>query len=318
MPSKPSFDALVIGGSYAGLSGAMQIARSGRPVCILDSGQPRNRFAAHSHGFFGQDGQAPRQMIAQARADLARYPNVTFLDTRATIASREDDSFSVTTARGETLHAQKLLLAYGVVDILPDVSGLEERWGITALHCPYCHGYEVKGEQLGVLNVGPLSTHQVLLISDWGPVTFFLNGQPPPDDVILAKLTERGVKIETGLVTTLEGDSPALSGVRLEDGRLIPLAALFLGSRIRFASDIAGQLGCATEEGMQGPLLAVDMFKQTTVPGVYAAGDITLRMSNASMAAADGVFAGACLHQSLIFGPLEALGKDVSEKVASD
>ncbi|CAM4046944.1 NAD(P)/FAD-dependent oxidoreductase [Deinococcus marmoris] len=307
------YDAIVIGGSYAGLSGAMQIARSGRPVCIIDSSQPRNRFAAHSHGFFGQDGQGPAQMIAQARADLGRYPNVTFLDARATAAAQEDSGFSVTTEAGETFHAKKLLLAYGVVDILPDLPGLKERWGITALHCPYCHGYEVKGARLGVLSVGPFSPHQALLISDWGPVTYFLNGQPHPDELTLAKLKGRGIKIEKSVVTALEGESPALSGVRLEDGRLIPLDALFLGSRIRFASDIAGQLGCATEEGMQGPLLQTDAFKQTTVPGVYAAGDLTPRVANASMAAADGVFAGVCLHQSLIFGPLDAL-----EKVASD
>ena len=317
MPSEPSFDALVIGGSYAGLSGAMQVARSGRPICILDSGQPRNRFAARSHGFFGQDGQTPQQMISLARADLARYPNVTLMNTRATTAAREDGGFSVTTQAGQTLHAQKLLLAYGVVDILPDIPGLQERWGVTALHCPYCHGYEVRGERLGVLSVGPFSTHQALLISDWGPVTFFLNGQPQPDGLTLAKLKGRGVKIETGLVTALEGASPALSGVRLEDGRLTELDALFLGSRIRFASDLAEQLGCATEEGMQGPLLSTDAFKQTTVPGVYAAGDITPRVGNASMAAADGVWAGACLHQSLIFGPLEALEKNVPENVAS-
>lgn len=317
MPSETSFDALVIGGSYAGLSGAMQVARSGRPICVLDSGQPRNRFAAHSHGFFGQDGQTPRQMIAQAHADLARYPNVTFMNTRATAAGQEDGGFSVTAEAGETLRAKKLLLAYGVVDILPDIPGLKERWGLTALHCPYCHGYEVKGERLGVLSVGPFSTHQALLISDWGPVTYFLNGQPQPDELTLAKLAERGVKIESGAVAALEGESPALSGVRLSDGRLIALDALFLGSRIRFASDIAEQLGCATEEGMQGPLLQTDASKQTTVPGVYAAGDITPRISNASMAAADGVWAGASLHQSLIFGPLEALGKVASERSRS-
>jgi len=303
----------VIGGSYAGLSGAMQIARSGRPVCVLDSGQPRNRFAAHSHGFFGQDGQPPRQMIARARADLTAYPNVTLLETQAMTARREESGFSVTTARGETLYAKKLLLAYGVVDLLPDIPGLRERWGVAALHCPYCHGYEVRGERLGVLSVGPLSTHQALLISDWGPVTFFLNGQPQPDEQTLAKLAERGVRIETGLVTALEGDSPALSGVRLSDGRLVLLDALFLGSRIQPASDIAEQLGCATEEGMQGPLIQTDLFKQTTVQGVYAAGDLTPRVANASMAAADGVFAGASLHQSLIFGPLEALAKVASD-----
>ncbi len=312
-PPQQDFDALVIGGSYAGLSGAMQIARSGRPVCILDSGQPRNRFAAHSHGFFGQDGQSPRQMIAGARADLAAYPNVTLLETRAETARRDESGFSVTTAACGTLHARKLLLAYGVVDLLPNIPGLRERWGVTALHCPYCHGYEVRGKRLGVLSVGPLSTHQALLISDWGPVTFFLNGQVQPDEQTMAKLAERGVCMETGLVTALEGNAPALSGVRLADGRLVPLDALFLGSRIQPASDLAEQLGCATEQGVQGPLLTTDAFKQTTVPGVYAAGNLTSRGGNASLAAADGVWAGTSLHQSLIFGPLEAL-----EKVASD
>jgi thioredoxin reductase len=309
MPSETTHDALVIGGSYAGLSGAMQIARSGRPVCILDSGQPRNRFAARSHGFFGQDGQTPQQMISQARADLARYPNVMFINTRAVRATSAAGGFRVTTEAGETLHSRKLLLAYGVVDMLPDISGLQERWGVTALHCPYCHGYEVRGGRLGVLSVGPFSTHQALLISDWGPVTYFLNGQPQPDERTLAKLAERGVKIETQLVTALEGESPALSGVRLSDNRLIPLDALFLGSRLRFASDIAEQLGCATEDGMQGPLLSTDASKLTTVPGVYAAGDLTPGSANAMMAAASGVIAGASLHQSLIFGPPEALSQ---------
>ncbi|WP_407571513.1 NAD(P)/FAD-dependent oxidoreductase [Deinococcus altitudinis] len=307
------FDALVIGGSYAGLSGAMQIARSGRAVCVLDIGQPRNRFAAHSHGFFGQDGHSPQQMLDGARADLVRYPNVTFFHTRAVTAVQDEQGFGVTTASGDTLHATKLLLAYGVVDLLPNLPGLRERWGVTALHCPYCHGYEVRGGRLGVLSVGPFSAHQALLISDWGPVTFFLNGQPMPDALTLAKLARRGVQIETGRVEALEGESPALSGVRLGDGRRIALDALFLGSRLRFSSDIAEQLGCATEEGPQGPLLQVDAFKQTTVPGVYAAGDLTPRVGNASMAAADGVWAGVSLHQSLIFGPLESL-----TQVASD
>jgi len=318
MPSEPAspqqrFDALVIGGSYAGLSGAMQIARSGRSVCILDSGQPRNRFAAHSHGFFGQDGRPPRQMLESARADLTRYPNVTFVHTRAVAAERDVWGFSVTTAAGDTFHATKLLLAYGVVDLLPEIPGLRERWGVTALHCPYCHGYEVKGGRLGVLSVGPLSTHQALLISDWGQVTFFLNGQAMPDALTLAKLARRGVQIETGRVEALEGEAPALSGVRLGDGRRVALDALFLGSRLRFSSDIAEQLGCATEEGPQGPLLQVDAFKQTTVPGVYAAGDLTPRVGNASMAAADGVWAGVSLHQSLIFGPLEVLAQTASD-----
>ncbi|WP_102126261.1 NAD(P)/FAD-dependent oxidoreductase [Deinococcus planocerae] len=307
------YDALVIGGSYAGLSGAMQIARSGRPVCVLDGGRPRNRFAAHSHGFFGQDGQAPRQMIARARADLAAYPNVTLLDTLATRARRDGDAFCVTLASGGTLRARKLLLAYGVVDLLPDLPGVAERWGRTVLHCPYCHGYEVRGERLGVLSVLPQSTHQALLISDWGPVTFFLNGGPPPDAVTLAKFAQRGITVEPAPILGLEGDLPALEGVRLTGGPLVPVGALFLASRVRPASDLATQLGCAPVDGPQGPMIQTDAGKQTSVPGVYAAGDLTPGIGNASMAAADGVFAGASLHQSLIFGPLSAL-----EPVASD
>ncbi|UQN08701.1 NAD(P)/FAD-dependent oxidoreductase [Deinococcus sp. QL22] len=301
------YDALIIGGSYAGLSGAVQIARSGRPICVLDGGQPRNRFATHSHGFFGQDGQTPRAMIAQARADLAAYPNVTFIATPATQARREGDHFSITLASGDTLHAQKLLLAYGVIDLLPETPGVAERWGQTVLHCPYCHGYEVRGKRLGVLSALPHSTHQALLISDWGRVTFFLNGQPLPDATMLAKFAERGIEVEPETVVGLEGEAPGLDGVRLADGRFFPLDALFVASRIRPASDLAEQLGCASEEGPQGQLLHTDATKQTSVPGVYAAGDLTARGGNASLAAADGVWAGVSLHQSLIFGPLSKL-----------
>ena len=301
------YDALIIGGSYAGLSGAMQIARSGRLLCILDSGLPRNRFAAHSHGFFGQDGLSPRQMIDGARAALKAYPNVSFVDARATTARREGQGFHVTLESGATLQAKKLLLAFGVVDLLPDMPGLVERWGRTVLHCPYCHGYEVRGQRLGVLNVLPQSAHQALLISDWGTVTFFLNGQPQPDALTLAKFNERGITVEPDAVAGLEGDAPVLSGVRLANGRLVPVEAVFLGTRVELASDLAAQIGCEFEESFQGRLLKMDASKQTSVPGVYAAGDITPRIANATMASADGVMAGAMLHQSLVFGPLEAL-----------
>lgn len=301
MSFEGSFDAVVVGGSFAGLSAAMQIARSGRPVCVLDSGQPRNRFAAHSHGFFGQDGRPPHEMIAQARADLLQYPNVTHLQGRALTAS-QDDGFTLTTDGGDVLRAQRLLLAYGVVDQLPDLPGLQPRWGVSVLHCPYCHGYEVKGQRLGVLATGPWSTHQALLIADWGRVTYFLNGHETPDAATLEQFAQRGIQVEAAPVTALMGTAPELSGVQLAGERVLGIDALFLGTRLRFASDLAQQLGCAAEHGPQGPLLTTDAFKRTTVPGVFAAGDITLRAGNASLAAADGVMAGVALHQSLIFG----------------
>lgn len=299
------YDAIIIGGSYAGLSAAMQLARAKRTVCVIDTGQPRNRFAAAAHGFFGQDGEPPRQMIAEARGKVAAYPTIVFVDEEAVEARADAEGFIVALASGEELRASKLVLAFGLVDQLPDIPGLKERWGVTALHCPYCHGFEFAGSALGVLNVAPMSSHQALLISDWGPTTFFLNNGPEPDAATSENLERRKVKIETAPVTALEGAGTALSGVRLADGRLLEIAALYLGSRTSMASPIAAQLGCAFDDGLFGPVIRT-ANASTTVPGVYAAGDITRLAHNATWASADGVTAGAAVHRALVFEPLVA------------
>ncbi|PRD44709.1 thioredoxin reductase [Phyllobacterium phragmitis] len=300
-------DAVIIGGSFAGLSAAMQLARAGRSVCVVDAGQPRNRFAAASHGFFGQDGVPPREMIAQARAKVAAYPSVSFVDGVASDARADGSGFVVKLASGEELWAHKLILAFGLIDGLPEeIPGLKERWGVTVLHCPYCHGYEFKGQRLGVLNVVPMSTHQALLIPDWGDTTFFLNGAPMPDDATLRKLEQRNVTIEAGPIARLEGHAPDLAGVRLADGRLVEISALYIGSRTTMASPIAERLGCAFDDGPFGAVIHTDAAKMTSVPGVYAAGDIARPAHNATLASADGVIAGAQLHQALIFEPLAA------------
>jgi thioredoxin reductase len=300
------YDALVIGGSFTGLSGALQIARTGRPVGVLDSRQPRNRFATESHGFFGFDGTPPGQMIAAARADLAAYPNVTLIDALATHARQDTDTFTVTLSSGQQLEAGKLLLAFGVIDLLPELPGLRERWGQTVLPCPYCHGYEVKGQQLGVLHTFPGSSHQALLISDWGPTTYFLNGQPAPDEATLARLAQRKITVVPDPVLGLEGTAPAITGLRLEGGRVVPIETLFLGTRTRLASPLAEQLGCAVDDGPTGPVIRIDNSMLTTVAGVYAAGDIAQGWANATLASAAGVSAGISLHQALIFEPLNA------------
>ena len=304
LTNKVIFDAIVIGGSFAGLSGAMHLARTGRNICVIDGGQPRNRFARTSHGFFGQDGMPPHQMIAEARAKFQTYPNVIFRDSLATTAQKEADFFSVTLTEGEVLYGKKLLLAYGVSDVLPEFAGLQERWGKSVLHCPYCHGYEIRGQNLGILSTTPESAHQALLVSDWGSTTLFLNGQPQPDEATLAKLAKRNVTIEATPLSKLEGTTPDLTGVHLTDGRFIPIRAMFTASRTKLNSDIAEQLGCVLDDGMFGKIIRVDSSKQTTISGVFAAGDTT-QVMNATMASADGVMAGAHLHRSLIFEPLE-------------
>lgn len=294
-------DAIIIGGSFAGLSAAMYLARGRRSVCIVDAGAPRNRFAAHSHGFFAHDGSEPATMLATARAQVAAYPTTTFVEGEAVSAARDGDGFSVRLATGEVHHGARLILAFGISDELPAIPGLAERWGTSVLHCPYCHGYELSGRRLGVLNTSPTSMHQAMLISEWGPATLFLNGAPEPDAATRAQLHRRRVAIEPAPVRALHGTGAQLSAVELSDGRTVDADALYLSPRNRLNSDIAQQLGCATDEAPLGTIVRTDDVRMTTVPGVFAAGDIVRATHTVAWASADGVTAGLAAHRSLVF-----------------
>ena len=299
-------DAVVIGGSFAGLSAALQLARARRSVRILDAGRPRNRFADAAHGFFSRDGSDPRTLVAAAQAQLRCYPSARLIAAEAASARAIDGGFEVVAQDGSVLAARKLVLAFGVNDTLPPLPGLRERWGKSVLHCPYCHGYEFAGRRLGVLHSASFSAHQALLVADWGPTTLYLNGAPAPDADAATQLARRGVAVEPAPIVALSGEEQALSALRLADGREAAVDALFVASRVRFNSALAEQLGCAIDEGPMGPFIRTDDSRQTTVPGVYAAGDIARAMHNATWAAADGVTAGASAHQALVFQPLAA------------
>ena len=162
-------DAIIVGGGFAGLAAATYLARARRNVRILDTGKPRNRFAEASHGFLGQDGSNPAEILAIARAQLQAYDSVELTDARASKARVIEDGFAVSLADGEEITARKLILAFGLHDELPDLPGMQERWGKTVLHCPYCHGFEFRDRQLGVLYRTPMSVHQAQLITEWGP-----------------------------------------------------------------------------------------------------------------------------------------------------
>jgi len=314
MAKTQAYEVIVIGGSFAGLSAAMQLARARRRVCVVDAGQPRNRFAAASHGFFGQDGEPPLAMIEQARRKLAAYPTVGFVQGAVVSATAQqragspENGFEVVLDDGATLEAHKLVLAFGVQDGLPEIAGLRERWGATVLHCPYCHGYEFAGQRLGVLYHSPGSAMHAQLIADWGPTTLFLNGDTTLESAECERLLALGITIEPAPIAALEGPGQALQGVRLQatgsgDARVVPLAALYVAATTRRASPLAEQLGCAFDDGPMGPYLRTDTnTKMTTVPGVYAAGDLTLMRHNATLASAEGVLAGVGAHQALVFG----------------
>ena len=296
------FDVIVIGGSYAGLSAALQLARARRRVLVIDAGQRRNRYARHSHGFLGQDGREAAAIAADGRAQLMQYPTVRWLDGAAAQAVRTEHGFRVTLTDGGAFQALRLVLATGVVDELPLIPGLAERWGSRAFHCPYCHGYELMEGAIGVLATGPMSIHHALMLPDWGPVTLFLNGAFEPDQAQLASLRQRGVTIERAPVRAIGGQA----AVELEDGRTLEMAGLFVLTRTHSGSPLAEQLGCALEQGATGSHVRTDAMKASSVAGVFVCGDAARMFGNVALAVADGAMAGAAAHQSLIFGAAAA------------
>ncbi|WP_084716578.1 NAD(P)/FAD-dependent oxidoreductase [Thalassospira permensis] len=310
--SQKLYDAIIIGAGFAGLSAAMQLARARKEICIIDAGLPRNRFAAASHGFFGMDGKSPDEIARLAMGQIRAYPTVSIAHGMAKTATRlepdtagtgDEDSnrFKVSLEDGRRFQARRLILATGVVDTLPDIPGLMPRWGKTVLHCPYCHGYEVRDRELGVLATGPMSTHQAMMIPDWGPTTFFTQGKYEPEPEIRTQMDTRGITIEQSPIVELIGTAPELDAVKLADGRTKPIQALFAGPTVSMTNPLAEMLGCRFEEGLAGPFIKVDASQETSIPGVFAAGDAATARHNATLASAAGVLAGVGVHQSLIF-----------------
>ncbi|WP_443970860.1 NAD(P)/FAD-dependent oxidoreductase [Sphingobium sp. CR28] len=293
-------DAVIVGGAFAGLAAATYLARARRRVCVIDARQPRNRFADASHGYLGFDGSDPLTILAKARDQLAAYPTVTMIEAEATEARILGDRFMVSLSSGAEVAARKAILAFGLRDSLEPIPGLKERWGKTVLHCPYCHGFEFADRQLGVLFRTPMSVHQACLVREWGPTTLFLNGADL-DPESAETLAKHRVIVEPGRMKRLVGEGCALSVAELEDGRTRPIEALYVAPQSCLASPIAEQLGAAIDDGPMGPVIRTDADQMTTVPGVYAAGDIARAPHTVSWAVADGVTAGTSAHRALVF-----------------
>ncbi|MFZ6678946.1 NAD(P)/FAD-dependent oxidoreductase [Undibacterium sp. Tian12W] len=291
------FDVIIIGGSYAGLSAAMQLARARRQVLVIDGGQRRNRFVEYSHGFLGQDGKKASVIASEGKAQLMAYKTVTWVEGQATSAARQEDGFIVTVEGQGNYQARRLILATGVTDDLPAIEGLAERWGRSIFHCPYCHGYEIDNGRIGVLATSPLSYHHAMMLPDWGQVTLFTNQCFEPDAEQLVALQKRGVTIEAAPVSKISG----LATVELQDGRQHEMDGLFTMGTIRINSPFAAQLACEMTEGPMGTVIRTNEIKATSVPGVFACGDAARMAGNVAMAVADGAMAGVAAHQSMIF-----------------
>jgi len=291
------YDAIIIGGSYAGLAAAMPLARARRKVLVIDGGRRRNRFADRSHGFLTQDGASAADIAAIGREQLLAYDTVEWLDAQAGNASRTDVGFRVELEGRDARTAKRLVIATGVVDTLPAIPGLAERWGRHVFHCPYCHGYELHQGRIGVIGTSALSIHAALLLPDWGTTTLFLNDAVTLDATQQAQLQARGVTVESVAVDRIVGQADVV----LRDGRSIPLDGLFTSSRTAVAGPTAASLGCKFADSPFGPIIETDAMKATSVHGLFACGDAARAGGSVALAVGDGTLAGVAAHQSLVF-----------------
>ncbi|WP_280338179.1 NAD(P)/FAD-dependent oxidoreductase [Salinicola acroporae] len=290
-------DVIVIGGGYAGMAAALQLLRARRRVLVIDAGMRRNRFARHTHGFLGRDGIPSNQIVVESREQLAMYPDLVWVDDEAVSVSGVRDNFEVSLRRGQIHPGRRILFATGVRDTLPAIEGIEARWGRSVFHCPYCHGYELDQGPIGVLGSSPMSAHQAELLTEWGTITFLPNDATALNDTKRDALQASGVTIENTAIERLEGEA----NVRLVDGRLLSFVGLFVSTTVSPVSDAPVRAGCELEETPLGTMLRTDATQQTTIPGIYACGDVTDMPHSVSLAIGSGAMAGAQVHFSLVW-----------------
>jgi thioredoxin reductase len=296
------YDVVVVGGGAAGLSGALTLARARRSVLVVDGGEPRNAPASGVHGFLTRDGMNPAELLEAGRAEVRGY-GAQIRAGQVASAERIEDGFVITLDDGNSVNARRLLVATGLVDELPNVLGLRERWGRDVLHCPYCHGWEVRDQALGVLASGPWAVHQALLFRQWTTdLTLFLHTTPQPTDEETEQLAARGIAVVEGEVSSLEVVDDHLTGIRLRSGELIARQALVVGPRFVAHTDGLSDLGLTTIAHPLGvgEYIDADATGLTTIPGVWVAGNVADLTAVVVGAADAGVRIAAAVNADLI------------------
>lgn len=266
-----TYEVIIIGGSYSGLSAGMALGRASRNTLILDTGKPCNIQTPHSHNFLTQDGETPAAIAAKAKEQVLKYPSITFKNDKAIKAIKTSEGFEITTESGKTYSAQKLLFASGVRDIMPAIDGFAACWGISVIHCPYCHGYEVKGQKTALMANGDIAYHMAQMLMQWTKdLTLFTNGKSTLTQEQLDKFKKHNISIIETEISSLQHDKGYMESITLKNGEVHPFKAMYAKIPIEQHSSLPAELGCAlTEQGF----IVVDEFKKTSVPGIYASGD---------------------------------------------
>jgi thioredoxin reductase len=300
------YDVVVVGGGAAGLSGALALVRARRSVLVIDDGTPRNAPAEHVHNYLTRDGVPPAELYSIGRSEVAGYGGEVATGTVTAARGDVQNGFVVEVADGEPVAARRLLVTSGLTDVLPAVPGLAERFGRDVLHCPYCHGWEVRDQAIGVLATGAMALHQTSLFRQWSEdVTLFLNDVSEPTEEQWEELAARGISVVQGKVEAVEVTDDKLTGVRLEGGRVIQRQALVVQTGLRARAGFLDELGLKAVEReargiVMGTAVESDATGATAVPGVWVAGNVTDPMIQVISSAAAGLAAGAVINADLV------------------
>lgn len=294
---KQEFEVIIIGGSYAGLSAAMALGRSLRETLIIDAGQACNRQTPHSHNFLTQDGSTPEEISSKGRRQVAKYDSISFYNGLAVSGKRTSEGFEVTTSKGDVFAAKKLVLATGIKDLMPDIPGFAESWGISVVHCPYCHGYEIRGEKTAIMANGERAFHLASLVNNLTKeITILTGGKHTFEESQLAKLEQHNIRIIEKEVAAIEHQNGQMERMVFQDGSSEDFACAYAAIPFEQSSSLYADLGCKlTEQGY----LEVNFMQKTSQDDVFACGDNSSMMRSVATAVYSGNIAGAVLNNEL-------------------
>lgn len=292
-----NYEVIIIGGSYSGLSAAMALGRASRRTLIIDAGEPCNRQTPHSHNFITHDGEVPAVISAKAKEQVLAYPTITFVNDKALKAIKTKEGFEISTEAGNTYNTQKLLLTTGIKDVMPPIKGFSECWGISVIHCPYCHGYEVKNQKTALMANGPIAEHFLPILLQWTKdLTLFTNGESTVSDEVAAKFKKHNIAIIETEIASIEHANGYMESITLKDSSIHNFKAMYAKIPAVQHTFIPEDLGCTINDT---GLIEVDEFKRTNVSGVYASGDCTSMGRAVIMAAEAGTKAAVSINNDL-------------------